>query len=63
MPGPDTVTLNQAQRLALCYYFQEGCEPWPGVAEVQLEVNQGQLNIDGCYLHPDGEWATYPFSD
>ncbi len=68
MPGPDTVTLNQAQRMALSHYFQdnlpmEQAKPWPSVADVKIVIDQGQLYIDGAYLHPDGEWATYPFSD
>ena len=65
-----TVSLTPAQRYALVYYFRDHApeeqhpEDWSktDAEDVEILVEDGQLRIDGCYLHSDGEWATYPDS-
>lgn len=56
------IVLNEAQREAVSFYFssenEEG-EPWPLTEPVDIDVRDGQLVFNDCYLHSDGEWATY----
>lgn len=57
------VVLNEAQRFAVTWYFNpfnNDGEPWPLDEPVDIDVFQGQLVLNGTYLHKSGEWATFP---
>ncbi len=61
---PTIVKLNCFQRDTLSWYFNpenhEG-DDWPTEpAELQIEIVDGNLRIDGVWLLPDGSWATFP---
>lgn len=60
------ILLNKPQRTALHWYFHpdnvDG-EPWPLDEPGTIEVDRGQLKLNGCYLHSDGEWATFHEED
>lgn len=62
------VKLNREQCAALAAHldpeFDNGGEPqeYPVVMRVVYgtSAQPWQLTVGGCYLHKDGEWATYP---
>lgn len=61
-PTGKAVVLNERQRGAVSWYFDpdnEDGEPWPLDEPVYVDVVDGQLVLNDCYLHSDGEWATY----
>lgn len=56
--------LNEEQRAAVSWFFSpenHDGEPWRLDEPVDVDVgDDGQLRLSGCYLHTDGEWATFP---
>lgn len=60
------IALNDAQRAAISFWFSpdnhEG-EPWPVDEPITLKKDRGELVLGGCYLHPDGHWATFHSKD
>jgi hypothetical protein len=52
------VKLNEKQRQTLLGYLSTYDRDKPKATELTIE--DGQLAVDGMYIHSDGEWATYP---
>lgn len=60
------ILLNAEQRDTLAWFFDtrnEDGEPWLFDEPGTIEVDRGQLVLNGCYLHRDGEWATFHEED
>lgn len=60
LPASASAVLNRTQQEALAHYLLDESAEIGDDETAALHVENGQLVVNGLYLHTDGRLATYP---